>query len=386
IGAGIGGIIGGIVGGIYGYGADATHHLFNCGDAGFRFVFEENTFQYNKTTDLKLRGKPKKQATISGNIFARSNRDDAIQLQTTDNVVVSSSNRYNDDTFGRYGVCDIDGDGIDDLVLMTGVSWWFSSSGQYPWSYLKGDTTLLKDVQLGDVDGDGRCDVVKDNGGGQWIIASGGTASWKPFGSFLAPLNEVHFGRFDPASPDLNRRIRPPTHAFWRGDGGNWLVTPLSHPNEWTLVGSSSFPFADLRFGDFTGDGVTDVLGNEAGHWAISDAARAQWKNLNPTLDDPVKRTNIFIANMNPTDNVDDVLRLDVPVIGIQGTTTLTANWQRSFNGTAPWRPWKSYAFTVDGSNIEDYVGLGFAFVGQFRGAPGASTLTIDPNRMGHFY
>jgi len=387
LGALIGGVVGGILGGVGGYyGAESTQHLFNCGDAGYQFAFIENTFQYAKTTDLKIRGKPKRQAIITASIFARANRDDAIQLATTDNVQITGSNEYNDDTFGQYGVCDVDGDGIDDLVLMTGVSWWFSSAGQYPWSYLKADTAVLRDVQLGDVDGDNRCDVVKDAGGGNWIVSSGGTADWAPLGNFLAPLNEVHFGRFDPASPDQTRGIRSPTHAFWRNDEGSWFVTPLAHPNQWNLVGSSSFPLTDLRFGDFTGDGVTDVLGNEGGHWAISDAARGQWQNLNPTLNDPVKSPNIFIANMDADDNVDDILRLDVPVIGVQGTTTLTATWQRSANGTTRWTPWKSYGFTIDGDNIEDYVGLGFGFVGQFRGAPGATALIIDTTRIGHFY
>src|SRR5271166_1199540 len=46
-----------------------------------------------------------------------------------------------------------EGDGIDDLVLMTGVSWWFSSGGQYSWSYLKADLATLNSVQFGDFDG-----------------------------------------------------------------------------------------------------------------------------------------------------------------------------------------------------------------------------------------
>jgi len=62
------------------------------------------------------------------------------------------------------------------------------------------------------------------------------------------------------------------------------------------------------------------------------------------------------------------------------------ATWQRSANGTTTWNPWKSYEFSIDGDNIEDYVGLGFGFVGQFGGAPGASALIIDTTRIGHFY
>src|SRR5262249_43912128 len=146
-----GAIVGGIVGGIVGFiGAELTGALWNCGDAGLNFVIDGNTFQYSKTTDLKIRGRPKKLASINNNIFARANQDDAIELETNDNVTITSSNQFNNDTFGRYGVCDIDGDGVDDLVLMTGVTWWFSSGGQFPWSFLKADPAILNDVQLGD--------------------------------------------------------------------------------------------------------------------------------------------------------------------------------------------------------------------------------------------
>lgn len=358
--------------------------LYNCGTAGFQFLMTQNTFQYSQATDIKIRGKPAGRAIISSNIFARSNQGDAISLQTTDHVFVTKTNQYNIDTFGHYGVCDIDGDGIDDLVLMTGVTWWYSSGGRYPWTFLKEDTALLQNVRLGDVDGDGRCDVVKDAGGGHWMVSSGGKADWKAFGYFLAPLNQVQFGRFDAAIKNLNPGVRaPPTHAFWRGEGGKWFVTPLAHPNQWTLVGSSGFAFSDLRFGDFTGDGVTDVLGNEGGHWAISDAARGQWQNLNPTLNDPVDNPNVFIARMDAADNVDDVLRLD--------SLGFAVAWGRSFQGKTPWRSWKSYEFNLSEELVpgvvDAQVPLGHGYVGHFGGGePAAGTLTVDQKRVGHFY
>jgi hypothetical protein len=387
----IGAIIGGVVGAILGaFGGNAvatlTHSLFNCGNAGFNFVMEQNAFQYDKTTDLKIRGEPTGHATISDNIFARSSKSDAIQLETNTNVTVTDSNFYNDDTFGQYGVCDIDGDGIDDLVLMTGVSWWYSSSGVYPWSFLKYDSAVLKNVRLGDFNGDGKCDVLEDAGGGNWMISSGATADWASFGNYLAPLNQVAFGRFDPASPNLSRAILPPTHAFWRGDNGFWFVTPLPHPGGWTLTQSSSFPFADLRFGDFTGNGVTSVFANEAGRWATSYAAREPWKKLNPTLDDTVYKSNIFIAKMDPIINIDDVLRFDVSITPQYPLVTETGTWKISTNGTSPWTTWKAYSFGFDDRHPEDFVGLGAAFVGQFRVPPGEAALTIDPNRYGHFY
>ena len=220
------------------------------------------------------------------------------------------------------------------------------------------------------------------------MIASGAHADWKPLGNFIAPLNQVRFGRLDPHIRDDRRGIRPPTHAFWRNESGLWLVTPLSNPSGWTLVGSSGFPLTDLRFGDFTGDGVTDVLANEANHWSFSDAARATWAPLNSVLNDAVKNPNIFIANMDADDNIDDILRLDLAgsVISDNNTATMTAIWQRSVNGRTPWMQFKGYGFTVDVSNLQDYAPLEFGFVGHFTDGPGASILTVDVNRVGHFF
>ena len=41
---------------------------------------------------------------------------------------------------------------------------------------------------------------------------------------------------------------------------------------------SSGFPMSALRFGDFDGDGVTDVLAKENGRWAISSGAALPWE------------------------------------------------------------------------------------------------------------
>src|SRR5262249_5068844 len=136
------------------------------------------------------------------------------------------------------------------------------------------------------------------------------------------------------------------THAFHRDSVGQWHVTPLTAPN-WQPVQSSGRSINELQFGDFTGDGVTDVLSIDRGRWAISESARSPWRRLNSNLNDPVK--GLFIANMDPDDNIDDILKLDVQrnTVSIFGSTYVVtrANWFRSKNGTGPWELWKSYQF-----------------------------------------
>jgi hypothetical protein len=392
---GVGGLLLGLGGGLV---AQGTQSAWNCGDAGLSFVFRENTFQYKKTTDIKIRGTPQGQAVVDHNVFVRSDKEAAIN--PTDNGHVSIGvNEYNVETFGQYEVCDFDEDGIDDLFLPTGVTWWFSSSGRFPWRFLKADSAAPGSLRVGYFDADKRCDVLMERGGGgDWFISSGGVTDWIPLGGdnhrlhFGHPLREVRFGRFDPSQRDSRPgATRQATHAFWRRGDGQWFVTPLTTAN-WQPVASSSFALADLRFGDFTGDSVTDVLANQGGHWSISVAAAGQWQSLNPLLNDPVKGANIFIANMDASDNVDDVLRLDREVVsgGQQGVPTDSEMtrliWQRSQNGTgAPWVEWKRHASIYPVDN-PDYVPPSFGFAGRFGAKPGGATLDIDANRKGHFF
>ena len=365
-----------------------TRTLWNCGDAGYHFLISENAFQYKKEIDVRLRGKPREPTVISGNVFARSDEDAAIKLYTHDNVSVVN-NVYNIDTYGDYGVCDFDGDGVDDLFLATGVSWWFSSFGEFHWSHLNNQRIRLQDLRLGYFDADQRCDVLREGSPGQWSISSGGTTDWILLGNFQHPLSEVQFGRFDANMRDHRPNVtRQTTHAFWRRADGQWFVTPLSHP-DWKPVQSSSIPMNQLRFGDFTGDGVTDVLAVEGGHWSISESATGQWQPLNPNLHDPVGQ--LYIANMDADDNIDDLLRLDAKMESVPGSTVqVYLTWWRSKNGREPWKVWKSYNFSypqVSPGNVDaEYVPVFFGFAGRFGAAPGGGTMVTDSTRIGHFH
>jgi hypothetical protein len=362
-----------------------------CGDTGKQFWIKGNAFQYRKGAAIHIRGKPQLIAYIWHNVFPHGSVSDAVDLYTNENVNLQD-NVADFDSFGGYGVCDFDGDGIDDLFLPTGVTWWFSSYGEFHWSFLSAKNERLEKLRFGYFDDDLRCDVLTESDG-KWVFSSGGVEWWKPLGAIGAPLKDVAFGRFDPNVRDHRpgATLRT-THAFRRGADGQWFVTPLSAPN-WQPVQSSSLPMSKLRFGDFTGDGVTDVLAVVGGHWAISESARGSWRQLNPTLGDPVE--GLFIANMDPDDNTDDILRLDRNITfgGQTGHAKLT--WWRSKNGVEPWREWKRYEFDFPlippvfggaGTPHPEVVVPPGGFAGRFGAAPGGGTLVIDPQRRGHFF
>jgi hypothetical protein len=150
----------------------------------------------------------------------------------------------------------------------------------------------------------------------------------------------------------------------------------------WKDVASSGTPLSNLQFGDFDGDGVTDVLAVVDGRWQFSKSARETWSVLNDTLNDSV--VGLKIANMDADDNIDDIFKLERKNrrAGSYDSTTLT--WWRSKNGRDSWKEWKVYLFYYQRSSENVSPQLGF--VGRFGVAAGGGTLVIGNDRRGWFY
>src|SRR5215475_1558842 len=156
-----------------------------CGNAGEEFHYNRNSFQYRNEYAIHIRGKPRDNASFSENVFPHDILQDewgwwndyAIKLRTEENISIGPGNITKTDTFGEYySQCDFDGDGIDDLFLATGKTWWFSSSGGYQWTFLNTSSVRKKDLKFGYFDDDNRCDIITDSdGSGRWLISSGGT-------------------------------------------------------------------------------------------------------------------------------------------------------------------------------------------------------------------
>lgn len=359
------------------------------GWAGARTTYSHNAFQYSNGNAIKVRGSPRCGIDISHNVFPHHGLEndwgaDAVALQYRQDIgaiKLGPGNQLDTQTYGQYGVCDFDGDGIDDLFLATGVSWWFAGMGEFPWRFLGLRNERLNQVRFGYFDGDNRCDVVTESNGA-WMLSSGGTGRPYRLGQEYAPLSEVAFGRFDLSQRDHRPgATRRTTHAFWRTPGGAWKITTLTGPSQgWKDVGSSRFPMSALRFGDFDGDGVTDVLSVVSGRWAISSGAAARWRRINPTLGDDVRR--LYIADIDHN-NKDDIIRLKYrSVPSNSGTVVEILDWEISYDGATPWRPLRQYRWVSAGAGRLPI----YAFAGRFGAAPGAGILTVNRGGIGQFY
>lgn len=352
-----------------------------------RTHYERNSFQYLRDNAIKIRGKPAEFVTIRDNVFAHEDEGDAIAVYDDDyldEVIFIQPNVMGHDSYGQYGVCDFDGDESDDLFLATGKTWWFSSGGLFHWSYLATRNETFAEVRLGYFDDDELCDVLTEDGG-KWWIASGGTAWWQELGSFDAPLSEVAFGRFDPNDPDPTPgATKQTTHAFQRASDGEWLVTPLdvsTMPSTpaWEHAQRSDFPMDELRFGDFTGDGITDVLAVEGGEWSISDGAHGSWETLNSDIDVDVDR--LLIADLD-ANGIDDLVMVELEVIEKSKSQSIDViTLWISEDGRAPWRKLATHEVEYSGGSI---VPLKY-FAGRFGGSGRGAVLVVDRFRRGTF-
>lgn len=342
-----------------------NRHTWNCGNAGDQFWYLQNAFQYTKDNAIKLRGAPRVQAVIEGNVFAHSSLGDAVKLNDRTRVLVGT-NRVGIDSYGRYGVCDFDGDGRDDLFLPTGVTWWYASGGSMQWTYLNTASELLDQLRLGDFDGDGRCDVLAVHGA-QWDVSSGGRTPWRTLGAVGVPLDQIAFGQFVAGGP---------TDVFRRAPDGQWYV--LTPPSlAWKPVQSSSFPLSALRFGDFTGDGITDVLALQGGRWSISRSATGSWETLNPAMSSRLDGTIVADVDGN---GVDDVVRFEITRVDPSGSAA--GRWLVSWGGRTGWQELTGIGFRIDVRRTSDVR----VFAGRFDGSPGVDLLLLDSTRDGRIY
>jgi hypothetical protein len=131
-----------------------------------------------------------------------------------------------------------------------------------------------------------------------------------------------------------------------------------------TPVASSGIALSDLRFGEFTGDGITDVIAIVSGRWQMSRGARGPWEPLN-TLSDSLE--NVVIANVDGAGS-DDIIALGATRI-CEGTN-LCVKWRISREGRGAWQ-------NLD----ETYVGR--PYVGKFSGSSTPDLMVIQIDQIG---
>jgi len=171
----------------------------------------------------------------------------------------------------RFG--DFNCDGRTDVFVLKPLSdpllaWDISLSGTENYVMTNTASTPLSELQFGDIDGDGHTDVfttLPDNGNFDWFYSSAAHGSYQTIAT--GRPQSVHemllAGQFD---PDNGLGFFHGSDFFYtqpRFDGTNqwWYAHYKTTPSVGDIpLAYDSTPPDQLRFGDFNGDGVTDVF------------------------------------------------------------------------------------------------------------------------------
>jgi hypothetical protein len=313
------------------------------GWAGYNVQIAWNTFLGGNRYNFALRGEPCHAPDSFHNNVSERDQSDAIfqadfnnnqykhvtasnlDLTLENNQFSDSSPAYRDPTI-TLGVGDFDGDGIQDLFLATGATWFYSPGSVAEWRYLNGGKTdRMQTLLLGDFDGDGRTDVVGINGN-TLMVSWGGISDWQvlntlPAGASIADLAVGDF------NGDGHADILYTTGAYWYVSSGG--SGPFNYVNK------SSFRVPNLRFGHFSICGSnkeTDVFGIVSGKWQVTCGAVGDWQRLPVSLTDSL--ANLYIADFNGDGNADIAQFYSTTY---EGNYFTSLTWRFSYGATQGW-------------------------------------------------
>jgi hypothetical protein len=269
-----------------GYGGRAGEYF----DISFNTVRGEQDYYVIQTRPaLMLRGTPDIGCSFNGNVLVHDDLGEALSFKGVPvvqgpqgtyvpSVVVNgkfqaSGNQYDKDYTTELATGDFDGDGKTDVFVANGTAWFYSRGGKRPWEFLHASNKRTGELGFADIDNDGRTDVLYRDPAGNLGYLKSGTAALVNFTTVPVPMKDVRFGDFDgDGKTDL-----------FTTQGGRWMIW-YGSTRTWAPAQSSSLPITQFLFGEFDDVRGTDVAAVTSGMWAYSSGGLSSWTRLNKKL------------------------------------------------------------------------------------------------------
>ena len=165
-----------------------------------------------------------------------------------------------------------------------------------------------------------------------WRMSSGAAATYRAMAPYTFDVSEVGFG-------DFNGDGR--TDVF-RATGKSWYYSP-GGVDPWVHLNTSGTRLAALRFGDFDGDGRTDVFSVAGTQWQYSSGGNSGWR--------PLATSGTPLASLRFGD-FDGDGKTDV-------FQTSAGRWYFSSGGAVGWAPLASAGNPIESLRFGDFNGDG---------------------------
>jgi hypothetical protein len=261
-------------------------------------------------------------------------------------------------------VGDFNGDGKADIAgrdLSTGQWWVGISTGtgfaNTVWTTWSPSVTWV-DVRVGDFNGDGKADIAgRDLSTGQWWVglSSGSISSfvntlWTTWSGSVT-WADIRVGDFNgDGKADIAGRVLSTAQWFVGLSTGSSFVNTL-----WTTW-SASVTWVDLQVGDFNGDGRADIAGRDqaTGTWWVGISGGSSFVNTSlwTTWSPSVTWVDVHVRDFN-VDGKADIAGRDQATgewwVGLSNGASFNTSLWATWNPNVAWSPFLVADFDGDG-------------------------------------